>query len=147
MFRFRQATSKDIPDIVALLADDILGQQREAPNLQAYEVAFEKMQNQQGNYITLMLDKNSICGCYQMTIIHGLSRAGASRAHIEGVRIHQHYRGQGLGEKLFQHAIDEAKASNCQLVQLTSDLNRPDAIRFYEKLGFEHSHAGFKLNL
>jgi len=32
-------------------------------------------------------------------------------------------------------------------VQLTSDATRIDAHRFYERLGFEASHLGFKLPL
>lgn len=32
-------------------------------------------------------------------------------------------------------------------MQLTSDKARPDAIRFYESLGFVASHEGMKLHL
>ena len=43
--------------------------------------------------------------------------------------------------------IDDARARGAALVQLTSDLRREDAHRFYERLGFTASHAGFKLFL
>jgi hypothetical protein len=33
------------------------------------------------------------------------------------------------------------------MIQLTSDKARPDAIRFYERLGFACSHEGLKLHL
>ncbi|WP_229317497.1 hypothetical protein [Larkinella sp. C7] len=33
------------------------------------------------------------------------------------------------------------------MVQLTTDKKRPDAIRFYESLGFVDSHEGMKLQL
>ena len=33
------------------------------------------------------------------------------------------------------------------LVQLTSDRSRTDAHRFYERLGFQATHLGFKLKL
>ena len=32
-------------------------------------------------------------------------------------------------------------------VQLTTDKRRPDALRFYEALGFEATHEGMKLRL
>lgn len=33
------------------------------------------------------------------------------------------------------------------MLQLTSDKQRPEAIRFYQSLGFIASHEGFKLSL
>lgn len=48
---------------------------------------------------------------------------------------------------MFVHAIERARERDCHLVQLTSDKQRPDALRFYEKLGFVASHEGFKLAL
>ncbi|WP_240500947.1 GNAT family N-acetyltransferase, partial [Streptomyces albus] len=53
-------------------------------------------------------------------------------------------RGSGLGTQLITWAIDEAGRQGCALVQLTSDATRVEAHRFYERLGFEASHLGFK---
>jgi GNAT superfamily N-acetyltransferase len=44
-------------------------------------------------------------------------------------------------------AIERAKERGCRLVQLTSDKARPDAIRFYETIGFVASHEGLRLHL
>jgi GNAT superfamily N-acetyltransferase len=44
-------------------------------------------------------------------------------------------------------AIEEACRRGCALVQLTTDKARPDARRFYERLGFVASHQGMKLRL
>jgi GNAT superfamily N-acetyltransferase len=44
-------------------------------------------------------------------------------------------------------AVEESRARGCALVQLTTDRARPDAHRFYERLGFVASHEGFKLEL
>lgn len=70
-----------------------------------------------------------------------------TRAQIEGVRVDKQYRRKGIGEALFRHAIDSAKAYGCGLVQLTTDKKRNDAHRFYERLGFVSSHEGMKLVL
>lgn len=146
---FRKATEADIPAIVALLADDGLGRGREnAQNLAPYRAAYDAMQTQLGNeYILAIGEEAEIVGCLQYTVIHGLSRGGTTRAQIEGVRVSGAVRGQGVGEKLFRHAIDRAQGDGITLVQLTSDLQRTDAIRFYQRLGFVHSHAGMKLVL
>jgi ribosomal protein S18 acetylase RimI-like enzyme len=145
----RQATAADIGPIARLLADDGLGQDREAPGDPVYARAFKAMMGQPGNvYLVAEATKDSLggalVGCLQFTVIHGLSRKGASRAQIEGVRVHADRRGQGIGEALFEAAFERAAASGCNLVQLTTDRSRSDALRFYERLGFEPTHWGMK---
>ncbi|MEQ9166086.1 MAG: GNAT family N-acetyltransferase [Fulvivirga sp.] len=69
------------------------------------------------------------------------------RAQIEGVRIHEELRGTGLGQLMINKAIELAKDKGAHMVQLTTDKKRPEAIKFYEKLGFISSHEGMKLHL
>ncbi len=52
-----------------------------------------------------------------------------------------------MGGELIRHAVARARALGCYLVQLTSNAARPDAHRFYERLGFVPSHVGFKMRL
>ena len=56
-------------------------------------------------------------------------------------------RGQGIGGQLIRCAIERAKERGCRLVQLTTDKQRPDALRFYEGLGFTATHEGMKMKL
>jgi len=147
---FRAASRDDLPAIVRMLADDVLGKGRELPVdplPPAYGDAFDRMAAQPGNYYLLAEIDGAIAGCLQITLIHGLSRAGMSRAQIEGVRVAASHRGQGIGEALFHEAIERSRAAGCGLVQLTTDKARADARRFYEKLGFTASHEGMKLDL
>ncbi|WP_417514106.1 GNAT family N-acetyltransferase [Minwuia sp.] len=146
---FRTATEADVPAIVAMLADDTLGQGREdQTDLAPYLMAFRDMEAQGGNGMILAVDGNGdITGCLQLTLIPGLSRGGALRGQIESVRVAASARGQKIGEKLIGHAIEQAQAAGATLIQLTSDLKRTDAIRFYERLGFVNSHAGMKLEV
>ena len=71
----------------------------------------------------------------QITFIPNLTYQGSPRALIEGVRIAAALRGGGVGQRLFEWAIERARERGCRLVQLTSDKARPDAIRFYERIG------------
>ena len=147
---FRVARRADLPAIVRMLADDGLGKGREQPTdplPRAYGDAFDRMAAQPGNIYLLAELDGEVAGCLQLTVIHGLSRMGMSRAQIEGVRVAESHRGQGIGEALFREAIERARAAGCGLVQLTTDKTRPDALRFYEKLGFTASHEGMKLPL
>ena len=147
---FRTAIRDDLPAVVRLLADDGLGRGREQPAdplPPAYGDAFDRMAAQPGNIYLIAEIDGDIVGCLQLTVIHGLSRTGMSRVQIEGVRIAASHRGQDIGDALFHEAIGRARVAGCGLVQLTTDKARPDALRFYEKLGFTASHEGMKLAL
>jgi GNAT superfamily N-acetyltransferase len=144
----RPATAEDLPDIVAMLADDPLGAQRESPgDLTPYTAAFERLARDPNQHLVVAVRGGRMVGTLQLTVIPGLSRRGATRSIIEGVRIHSEERGSGLGSQLIEWAVEESRRQGCQLVQLTSDATRTDAHRFYERLGFEASHLGFKMSL
>lgn len=147
---FRNAVADDLPAIVRLLADDELGATRERdedPLPREYREAFAAMERQEGNSLIVAVQDGAVVGCLQLTFIAGISRLGMTRAQIEGVRVDRRYRSLGLGEALFRHAIERARQRACGLVQLTTDRSRGEAQRFYERLGFEASHLGMKLDL
>jgi len=147
---FRSATPADLPAIIALLADDILGQGREDasdPPNPAYVAAFAAISADTNQLLVVVEDAGCLIGCLQLSFIPGLSRLGMWRGQIEGVRIAADRRGDGLGRQIFAWAIAECRARGCGLVQLTTDKHRPEARRFYESLGFVASHEGMKLPL
>lgn len=147
---FRKATKPDIPYIVEMLADDELGKKREdfkTPLPSSYLKAFEAI-NRDGNQELIVVEENQeIIGTLQLSFIQYLTYQGGIRAQIEAVRIRKDQRGKGLGEKFFLWAIKRATERQAHVLQLTTDKQRPDAIRFYEKLGFKSSHEGMKLHL
>lgn len=91
--------------------------------------------------------EDQVVATLQLSLIPSLARRGALRAQVEGVRVSSALRGRGIGAKLMRWAVEEARERECDLVQLTSDRRRPAAHRFYERLGFQRTHAGFKLDL
>jgi GNAT superfamily N-acetyltransferase len=144
---FRTAVRTDLPAIIALLADDILGKARDRPVVDdAYERAFTVIESDPRNLLAVA-DDGEIVGCMQITYIPGLGRHGAERAQFEAVRIRSDRRGAGLGKQFMSWAIDLARERGCVLVQLTTDKVRVDAHRFYANLGFVASHEGMKLVL
>ncbi|MEV0180280.1 GNAT family N-acetyltransferase [Streptomyces sp. NPDC050625] len=144
----RPVVAADIPAVVGMLADDPLGTRRESPDdLAPYLTALERLSADPNQRVVVAVREGRVIGTLQLTLIPGLSRRGATRSIIEAVRIHADERGTGLGTQLIQWAIDESRHQGCQLVQLTSDVSRTDAHRFYERLGFTASHVGFKLQL
>ena len=144
----RRASAEDVPAIVALLADDELGATRESPDdLTPYRAAFKAIDADPNQHLVVAERDGQVIGCLQLTVILGLSRRAATRAIIESVRVGSSGRGSGLGTTMITWAIEESRRLGVELLQLTSDKSRTDAHRFYERLGFESSHVGFKLHL
>ncbi|CAN5131253.1 GNAT family N-acetyltransferase [soil metagenome] len=147
---FRKAKASDIPAIVALLADDVLGAGREKPEeaLSAgYAAAFAAIDGDERQYLAVVEDHGVIIGTLQLTFIPCLSRGGRWRGLVEAVRVASDRRSQGVGEAMMAWAIDQCRARGCGLVQLTTDKSRLAAHRFYDRLGFTPSHLGYKLEL
>ncbi|HKX67616.1 MAG TPA: GNAT family N-acetyltransferase [Intrasporangium sp.] len=144
----RPATEDDIGAIVNLLADDPLGSKRETTDdLAPYNAAYARVAADPGQHLVVAERAGRIVGTLQLTVIPGLSRRGATRSIIEGVRVASTERGSGLGTILLEWAVEQSRRLGVDLVQLTSDATRTDAHRFYERLGFVQSHVGFKLGL
>jgi len=143
---FRTAAREDLPAMIALIADDQLGQSRgdaSPPLDRRYLDAFTAIERDPNQ----MLVAVEIVGCFQITFIPGISRRGAWRGQIESVRVARAKRGAGLGTAMFEWAIAACRRRGCSLVQLYTDKSRKDAHRFYERLGFKASHEGLKLAL
>lgn len=141
---FREARRGDVPAVVAMLADDMLGQGRERAALETYYTAFDAMAQEGGNLLVVGERQGEIVATYQITFISGLSLAAARRAQVESVRVSSALRGQGVGKAMFADIDARARAASCALVQLTMNASRTESRRFYEALGFTASHIGFK---
>jgi len=147
---FRLATKDDLLDIIKMLADDTLGSTREkfSDNLSHnYIKAFEIINSDQNQELTIVEMNGEKVATFHLTFIQYLTHHGGLRAQLEAVRTNSKYRGQGIGRKVFDYAINRAKEKGCILLQLTTDKKRPDAIRFYETIGFVATHEGMKLKL
>lgn len=148
--KFRKATKEDIPQIVKMIADDELGKLREDykdPLPSTYYEAFHNIDNDPNQELIVIQDSDSsIMGTLQLSFIQYLTYKGGIRAQIEAVRIRKDKRDKGLGESLFKWAIQRAKDRDAHLIQLTTDKKRPEALKFYERLGFKASHEGMKLH-
>lgn len=146
----RRAGAEDLPAIVALLADDALGATREdlsIPLNPRYAQAFAAVDRDPNQLLAVVERAGAVAGCMQLSFLPGLSRLGAWRGQIEGVRVAASERGSGVGAMMMEWAIGRCRERGCQIVQLTTDKSRTDAHRFYERLGFRATHEGMKLTL
>ncbi len=163
MLTFRTATRADVPEILALLADDDITRARAAaagtpvppPSAVVPEsvdaalwAAFDAIDADPRNELIVAESADgTLAATCQLTFTPSLSRGGAERMTIEAVRVRTDLRGHGVGRALMRWSLDRARERGCRLAQLTTDKKRTDAHRFYESLGFTASHEGMKLPL
>lgn len=147
---FRRAQESDLEAIVAILADDVLGHEREDsrwPLPISYLNAFQALDSDPNHLLAVVEIDGVICGTLQISFIPGLSYQGAWRGEITTIRVSRTIRGNSLIESMIKWAIEKCKARHCQFAQLTFDKKRPDNHRFYVQLGFTAVHRGYMMEL
>jgi GNAT superfamily N-acetyltransferase len=114
---------------------------------EAYYEAFNRIDRDPNQELMVVELAKQVIGTLQLSFIPYLTYQGGIRAQIEAVRIHKDHRGAGLGKTMMKWAIERARAKGAHVLQLTTDKKRPDALLFYEHLGFVASHEGLKFHL
>jgi GNAT superfamily N-acetyltransferase len=146
----RPAERSDIAAIVALFADDAVGGHGDTTEESArprYEAAFGRIAASPNDMLYVAEWKGEVAGTFQTTLVTTMSGQGSSSVTVSAVQTRADLRGHRIGEQMMHFAIEEARAKGARLVQLMSNGKRIDAHRFYERLGFVKSHAGFKMKL
>ena len=111
----REAVREDLPAIVALLADDPLGEQREVaadPLPPGYHQAFEEIEADPRQSLLVAEMGGRIVGTLQLCILPNLTYGGRRRAQVEGVRIAAEARGRGIG--MIKYAPQRRRLSSGQ---------------------------------
>ena len=146
----REAAFADLPGIIHVFEGDATGSKGDVWNELTrlnYEAAMQDVLNSHENTLFVAVLDGNVIGTFQVTIIPGLVAHGRTRAKLESVHVRPELRGRGIGAIMIQHAVDFARSKSAGQVELTSNKQRIDAHRFYNRLGFSQSHEGFKLLL
>lgn len=146
----RRAKPYDLNELVSLLADDKLGRTREQASsevTESYLDAFAKIDSDPNQYLMVLENNGEVIGTCHLTLMASPTFTGSTRLQIEGVIVNASIRGQNLGQQMIEFAINWGKEHAATIIQLTTNKERPDALKFYEKLGFKASHEGMKLYL
>lgn len=145
---FRRAIFSDLEAIISLLVDDDLGKEREKTTIHsAYKVAFDQILADPNQFLMVVEKEGCVIGTCHLTLIPSLTFQGGLRMNVEAVRVNSSFRGQGIGEWMLDKVVELAKIKACRIIQLTTNKERVNALRFYEKMGFKATHEGMKLYL
>lgn len=146
----REARESDLPAVIAFFAADAVGGHGDTTDPSAYGDylrAFRTIAASPDQMLYVAELDGEVVGTFQTMVMTSLNARGSSVMIIEAVQTRQELRGQGIGARMIDFCITEAKGRGMRLVQLTSNAERKDAHRFYERMGFKPSHLGFKMAL
>lgn len=146
----RRARETDLPDIIAMFADDEKGGHGDTTDPQAFEAylkAFYVIDASHNENIFVAELGGEVVGTFELLFTRTLTGRGSLKMIIEAVQTRADMRGRGIGKVMLEFAVEEARRRDCEVAQLTSNAARTDAHRFYERHGFVRSHAGFKMKL
>jgi GNAT superfamily N-acetyltransferase len=140
----RPARLADAPRLVALLAAGTLRASEDPGELDRYRAALAEIAATPGNIVLVAVVDGEVAGLCQLIMFRHLQERGGRCAEIESMHVDARLRSRGIGGALLEAAVDRARLGGCYRVQLTSNLRRADAHRFYARHGFVASHQGFK---
>ncbi|MCY0094682.1 GNAT family N-acetyltransferase [Hoeflea ulvae] len=146
----RLAKLRDVSEIALILSQDTVGGHSDSSDpadLPLYVAAFERIAASPSDALYVAVSEHQVVGTFQTTLTTSMSGKGEASLTIRTVHTRSDMRGKGIGQMMLIHAIGQAWADGAAMVQLMSNAARPDAHRFYERLGFVASHVGFKMKL
>ena len=146
--KFSEAKLEDLESLSKLLSD-LFNQEIEfSPDSKKQLNSLKKIISNKniGKIYTAKIDKE-IAG--MVSLVYTESTAlGGRVALLEDMIIKKEFRGAGIGSKLIDYAINEAKKTNCMRITLLTDKENLIARKFYESKGFKQSEMiPFRLKL
>lgn len=147
----RSARAEDLAGIVALLLDDPVEAERTTRAGSAtqarYAAAFAAVHGDPNHELIVVTrtDAEQVLATAHLIVIPGLSWQGMTRGQLQGFRVAESLRGQGIGGQVLSWLITRARERGCGFLQVVKDKRRQEASRFYAAHGFESTHEGLKL--
>lgn len=89
----------------------------------------------------------TVVGTFSLIFIPGLSHSARDSCVIEDVVVAYEQQGAGIGKQMMRFAMAACVARHCYKLVLSSHLQREQAHRFYEGLGFRKHGYSYLLDL
>lgn len=137
----RLATNADLPALTKLTAE--LGYPEPE---EAIRHRFETVSSQPDHTIIVAEIEGEVVGLmsfHVLDLLYGSGRLG----RITAIVVTETMRGKGIGKLLVEKAEALAQEAKCNVIELTTNVKRVEAHKFYESLGFEATHKRFTKHL
>lgn len=131
---FRTLIEKDLPSLLDLYVQ--LDPVNDYLELEEAQKIWKRISENKNIKYFVAVDKDKVVATCWSAIIPNMTHHGGLICFIENVVTHKDYRKQGLGRKVIEMATEDAKANNCYMACLLSNVKRTEAHKFYESIGF-----------
>ncbi len=145
----RQAAAGDFDALLRLLdqMDESMYRGRAVADEGDRRALYEAIVADPGQHLFLAEDGGRLVGSAHLLVLRHFDRSLSRSAVVEGVIVARDHRRGGVGAALMRAAAGAARASGCYKLDLTSNMARRGAHRFYSRLGWKRSHYGYSLEL
>ena len=129
-FGIRPANEDDVLVLAALAEEFMPG---EAGAEERIDVLKESLENRDYELLVVELEGRTV-GFVDQWIVRDFVH-GAKLSHIQSLYVTPQYRGKGIGSKLLQAIIENAKTKGVSEVHVTTEFNNRRAIELYKRQG------------
>jgi GNAT superfamily N-acetyltransferase len=134
--RFEAASAKDLPQLVELLVNLFEQEAEFSPDAAKQEAALKMiLADPKVGRIFIARDGSKVVA--MASLLYTVSTAeGGKAALFEDLVVRPDHRQQGIGAKLLEHVIAQARAEGVLRMTLLTDMQNENAQLLYRKLGF-----------
>jgi GNAT superfamily N-acetyltransferase len=137
--KFIKAMNSDIPELIELLKILFEQEAEFEPNSEAQRKALSRIiLDPKIGIILVARDDEKILGMINLLFTESTA-LGSKAAILEDMVVLAKSRGGGIGSKLIDYAISEAKKEGCKRITLLTDIENTKSQSFYQKKGFVKS--------
>lgn len=137
--KLTKAIHSDISELIALLKSLFEQEEEFEPNPEAQRKALSKIiLDPKIGIILVAKDDEKILGMINLLFTESTA-LGSKVAILEDMVVLSKSRSEGVGSKLMDYAISEAKKEGCKRITLLTDIKNTKAQSFYQKKGFVKS--------
>ena len=86
---------------------------------------------------------DNVIGTFELLIMDNFAHKGSPSGIVEDVVVDENYRSKGISKIMMEFARDICEINGCYKLTLSSNINRDEAHKFYESLGFEKHRYSF----
>ena len=126
--KIKLATAKDAEEVSAIIKRHA---QQDYMGYATFNESYIKEKMKKNNFFFAAVDNEKIIGCIRASIVD------IDLAEIRTLCVDETYRGKGLATELLQTSLDFLKKKKMRKVVARSKADNKEAIRLFEKLGFE----------
>ncbi|MCJ7604444.1 MAG: GNAT family N-acetyltransferase, partial [Dehalococcoidales bacterium] len=139
------ATEADIPRILELYLQLALDPPDGSPDTdpESSRQTLAEMAALPGYHLLVAEEDGKVLGTIVLVILPGLAHNISRWAVVEYIVVDESHRNRGIGQAMMDRAAEMAQEAGCYKIMLCSNKKRPDAHRFYQRIGYEQTHEAF----